>query len=74
VVVLTVNVAVNVLGVADTYVWVGFACVDVPPSPKVHEYVRGLPVGAVDPALENDTPSGEYPVCGVAEATAVGPS
>ena len=49
---VTVNVAVNVPEVA--YVRLGFACVDVPPSPNVHAYdaidairiVELLPVNA----------------------------
>ena len=43
------------------------------PSPKFHRYVSVPPLGAVEPALEKVTVSGEYPFVGVADATAVGP-
>jgi hypothetical protein len=37
------------------YMCVGFACVDVPPSPNVHEEDSGNPSGSEDPALQKVT-------------------
>jgi hypothetical protein len=54
------------------YVCVGFAAVDVVPSPKVQEKVNGCPSGSVEPALEKVTASGAGPDWGLAAAMAVG--
>ena len=49
------------------YVWVGFAAVDVPPSPNVHAYVSVWPSGSDEPALEKLTASGAGPAVGFAD-------
>ena len=51
---------------------VGFAAVEVVPSPNVHEYASGCPSGSNEPALEKLTVNGTGPELGVAAATAIG--
>ena len=62
---VTVSETVQVPGLN---VWLGFWRVDVPPSPKVHAQVAGVPVDA----SVNWTLSGPSPVSGVPLNTAVG--
>ena len=50
----------------------GLAAVDVPPSPKFHEYVSGWPSGSEEPELENATFSGVGPEVGFADAETTG--
>src|SRR5262249_56534682 len=71
-VVSSVSVRVAVYTPDAVYVWDGFCCVDVPPSPKVHEYDSGCASGSNEPRLENVTASGTVPIVGVAFTTAVG--
>ena len=54
------------------YVWLGFAAVDVPPSPNVQAYVSVWPSGSDEPALEKLTARGAGPAVGFADATAIG--
>ena len=54
------------------YVWLGFAAVDVPPSPNVQAYVSVWPSGSDEPALEKLTASGGGPAVGFADPTAIG--
>src|SRR5262245_49734097 len=69
---VTLNVAVKVRTPPCTYVCVGFACVDVVPSPKSQKYVSAPPSGSVDAAPLKFTVNGEYPEVGVAVALATG--
>ena len=66
----TVSRAVYVPAVV--YVRLGFAAVEVPPSPKTHEYDKVDPSGSDEPALEKATVSGALPEVGVPVATAIG--
>ena len=58
---------------ACAYVCVGFAAVEVVPSPNVHEYVSGLPLRVRStPRWRSSRSSGTGPEVGVAAATATG--
>ena len=50
---------------------VGFGCVDVPPSPNAQLYDNGAPSGSAEPALENATARGAWPVEQSHRATAL---
>ena len=50
----------------------GFAAVEVAPSPKVQLNVKAVPSGSEQPALEKLTASGASPEIGVPLATATG--
>lgn len=54
------------------YVYVGFAAVEVPPSPKSQAYVRASPSPSVVPAEENLTLSGATPEVLSEDASAMG--
>src|SRR5215211_605163 len=64
-----VSVAVN--EPAATYVWLGLAVVDVPPSPKSHKRLY-VPSESPDPADEKATVRGSLPEVGTPAAAAVG--
>src|SRR6266478_200560 len=57
---------------ADAYVWLGFAAVDVAPSPNCQLYVNAAPSGSEDPALEKVTANGALPVSGAPLAATTG--
>src|SRR5947209_13985727 len=67
---VTVNVAVRTP--FDEYVWLGFAAVDVLPSPKFHERLSAPPSGSNEPAEEKLTVIGAIPDVRLAAAFAVG--
>ncbi len=52
--------------------WLGFAAVEVLPSPKAQEYRRADPPGSFEPALEKFTVSGAGPLVRSAAAFATG--
>jgi hypothetical protein len=68
----SVTVSVAVKFPAEVYVCHGFAELDVPPSPKLHEKAAIVPSGSEEPKLEKETFIGAYPLTGVAAATATG--
>jgi hypothetical protein len=59
---VTVRVAVKVP--LSPYVWLGFASVDVLPSPKFQRYVSGCASGSTEPALENAIATPSFPLYG----------
>ena len=69
---LSVTLSDTVFNPLVEYVCVGFAAVDVVPSPNVHRYDTIDPSGSFEPALENDTPIPTVPKYGPF-ASATGP-